>query len=205
METFIGQYGYLAVAALTFLEVVFPPIPSEVILPLAGFLALSTGMALPGVVVAATLGGLAGAYVLYGVGRIASRERLMRLFGTRPLRMMGFTSDDIAHVVDWFDRKGQITVLLCRCVPGVRSLISLPAGTARMGLVRFTLYTVAGSLVWNAVLCSLGAAAGTAWQQVSDQLAWVSDIVTYLLIAAFAAAAIWWIVRRALPVWREGR
>lgn len=204
MEAFISQFGYLAVAALIFLETVFPPIPSEVILPLAGFLTASTGMGLPGVVLAATAGALAGAFILYGVGRVLSRERLMRLFDTRPLRLLGFSSADVAKVVDWFARKGQITVLFCRCVPGIRSLISIPAGTARMALPRFALYTFVGSLAWNTLLCSLGAVAGGAWQQVSDQVAWVSDMVVYALAALLAVLVVWWIVRRAIPVWREG-
>lgn len=205
MEAFISQFGYLAVLALIFLEVVFPPIPSEVILPMAGFFAATGQMTLPGVVAAATAGGLAGAYVLYGVGRLLSRERLEAFFDTRPLRLLGFTSSDVRRVVGWFERRGQITVLVCRCVPGIRSLISIPAGTARMGLGRFTTYTVAGSLVWNALLCGLGAAAGTAWQQVSDQISWVSDLVVYGLAALLGALAAWWVVRRAVPVWRGER
>lgn len=205
MEMFISQFGYLAVAALVFLETVFPPIPSEVILPMAGFLTASTGMMLAGVVVAATAGALAGAYLLYGVGRALSQKRLMRLFETKPLRLLGFRGSDVERVIGWFDRRGQITVLLCRCVPGLRSLISIPAGTARMGLGRFTLYTVAGSTLWNLLLCGLGAAAGSAWQQVSDQVAWVSDLVVYGLAVVLALAALWWIIRRAIPVWRAGQ
>lgn len=205
MEAFINQFGYFAVAALVFLETVFPPIPSEVILPMAGFLTASTAMGLPGVVIAATAGALAGAYLLYGVGRVLSQERLTRFFETKPLRMLGFRGSDVERVIGWFDRRGQITVLLCRCVPGLRSLISLPAGTARMGLGRFTLYTVVGSALWNLLLCGLGAAAGSAWQQVSDQIAWVSDLVVYGLAVVFVLAALWWIVRRAIPVWRTGR
>lgn len=203
MEEFINQFGYVAVAALIFLESVFPPIPSEVILPLSGFLTASTSMSLPGVIAASTIGALAGAYVLYGLGRVLSRERLIAFFETRPLRLLGFTGDDVRRVVNWFERRGQITVLVCRCVPGLRSLISIPAGTAHMGLVRFTAFTVVGSLAWNTLLCSLGAAAGSAWQQTSDQIAWASDVVVYVLAGLLAAAAAWWLICRALPVWRE--
>lgn len=205
MEAFISQFGYIAVASLIFLETVFPPIPSEVILPLAGALTITSGMTLPGVVIAATLGALAGAFILYGVGRVLSRERLIRFFETRPLRLLGFRGADVERVVGWFERRGQVTVLICRCVPGIRSLISIPAGTARMGMVRFVVYTVVGSAAWNTLLCTLGAAAGSAWQRVSDQVSWVSDIVTYALAALVVAAVVWWVVRRALPVWREGR
>ena len=205
MEAFINQFGYLAVAALIFLETVFPPIPSEVVLPLSGFLTTTTMMTLPGVVVAATIGGLAGAYILYGVGHVLSRERLVGFFETRPMRMLGFKGQDVEKVVDWFDRRGQVTVLVCRCIPGVRSLISIPAGTARMGLAKFTLYTVVGSCAWNLVLCSLGAAAGSAWGQVSAGATQVSDVVTYVLVGICFVAAAWWIVRRAMPAWRQER
>lgn len=143
--------------------------------------------------------------MLYGVGCLLSQERLSRLFDTRPLRLLGFKGDDVRRVVSWFERHGQITVLICRCIPGIRSLISIPAGTARMGIARFTVYMLVGSAVWNTLLCSLGAAAGSAWQQVSDQVSWVSDIVTYALVAIIVAAAAWWIARRAVPAWREGR
>ena len=202
MEAFIDQFGYLAVASLIFLETVFPPIPSEVILPMAGFLTASTGMVLPGVIVAATGGALAGAFVFYGVGRALSRKRLMRLCETRPLHLLGFRASDVERVVGWFERRGQITVLVCRCIPGIRSLISIPAGTARMGLPRFAVYTLVGSAAWNTLLCGLGAAAGSAWQQVSDQVAWVSDLVTYGLAVVLIVAAIWWFFRRAVPAWR---
>lgn len=204
MEAFINQFGYAAVASLIFLETVFPPIPSEVILPLAGFLTASTGMTLPGVIIASTAGAFAGAFILYGIGHMLSRQLLVHFFETRPMRLLGFSGEDIERVVGWFERKGQITVLICRCIPGIRSLISIPAGTAGMKLGRFSVYTAVGSLLWNTLLCSLGAAAGSAWQGVSDQIAWVSDIVMYCLVGACVIAAAWWIAYRALPVWRSG-
>lgn len=200
---FISQFGYLAVAGLILFENVFPPIPSELILPLSGFFTTTTEMTLPGVMVAATTGSVLGAFILYGIGRLLSRERLTRFFETRPMRLLGFKSTDVASAIDWFDRKGQATVLICRCIPVVRSLISIPAGTAKMSLVRFTLYTFIGSAVWNTVLCSLGAAAGSAWATVSEQAEWVSDIVKYVIIALVAVVAVVWIVKRVIPAVRE--
>ena len=201
---FIGQYGYGAIAALILLENVFPPIPSEVILPMAGFLVLSSSMTLPGVIVAATLGSVAGAFVLYGIGRLLTRERLVAFFETRPLRLLGFEGSDVARAIGWFDRKGQPTVLICRCVPVIRSLISIPAGTARMGLPKFCLFTAVGSAVWNTVLCSLGFGAGNAWQQVSAQASWAIDAATYVVLAAAGVAVIWWFATRILPNLRDG-
>ena len=167
---FINQFGYFAVGALIFIENVFPPIPSEVILPLSGFFTTTTDMVLPLVIASATAGSVLGAFILYGIGYVLSRERLMRFFETRPMRLLGFKGDDIASAVDWFDRKGQFTVLICRCVPVVRSLISIPAGTARMNPVKFTLFTLVGSAVWNTILCSLGAAAGSPGTDQGDGL-----------------------------------
>lgn len=196
---FISQFGYLAVGALIFIENVFPPIPSEVILPLSGFFTTTTDMVLPLVIASATAGSVLGAFILYGIGWVLSRERLMRFFETRPMRLLGFKGSDISSAIDWFDRKGQFTVLICRCIPVVRSLISIPAGSARMNPVKFTLFTFVGSAVWNTVLCSLGAAAGSAWMQVSEQAEWVSDIVKYVIIALVAVAVVVWVVKRVIP------
>lgn len=204
-QAFIGQFGYLAVCALILLENVFPPIPSELILPLSGFFTTSTGLTLPGVIAAATAGSVLGAFVLYGIGRLLSRERLMGFFGTRPMRLLGFKPDDVASAIDWFDRKGQATVLICRCIPVVRSLISIPAGTAKMSPVRFTVYTLVGSLVWNTVLCSLGAAAGSAWETVTAQFEWISGVVKVAIVVLLVAVAAWWVVRRIIPAVRESR
>jgi membrane protein DedA with SNARE-associated domain len=202
---FIQQFGYLAVGALIFLENVFPPIPSEVILPLSGFFARSGAMALPLTILVATAGSLVGAYALYAVGTVLNRERLMRLLATKPARLLGFSSGDVDAAFGWFERRGPVTVLACRCVPVVRSLISIPAGMARMGLASFTLMTVLGSLVWNAVLCTLGFWAGGAWESVASGAASVINIVTYALVAVAAVVACVWFVRRVVPAIRGVR
>ena len=200
---FISQFGYLAVAALILLENVFPPIPSELILPLSGFLVTKTSMALPGVIVFATVGSVIGAFFLYGIGRILSQERLEGFFDTKPMRLLGFKSDDVSHAIGWFDRRGQKTVLICRCIPVVRSLISIPAGTAKMGIGRFTAYTAIGSLVWNAILCTLGFWAGGAWEQIAAQAEWVSSVVKVVIIVVAVAVVAWWIKFRILPARAE--
>lgn len=203
--SFISSFGYLAVFGLIFLENVFPPIPSELILPLSGFLVIQTSMELPLVIVAATVGSVTGAFVLYGVGRLLSQDRLESFFDTRPMRLLGFHSGDVSKAIGWFDRRGQITVLLCRCIPVVRSLISIPAGTAKMNLARFSLYTLIGSAVWNTVLCSLGYAAGGAWETVTAQVEGFSDIVKVVLIVVAVIVVAFWVVKRVLPAVREGR
>ncbi|HIR91721.1 MAG TPA: DedA family protein [Candidatus Limicola stercorigallinarum] len=201
----INQFGYFAVGALIFIENIFPPIPSELILPLSGFFTTTTDMALPLVIFSATVGSVTGAFILYGIGYVLNRERLMRFFNTRPMRLLGFKDTDISSAIDWFDRKGQASVLICRCIPVVRSLISIPAGVARMNIVKFSLFTLVGSAVWNTILCSLGAAAGSAWETVTAQAEWVSGVVKIVIIAIVAVVAIWWIVKRIIPnLKREG-
>lgn len=202
MEAFINQFGYLAVTALIFLECVFPPIPSEVVLPLAGFTTTISNLTLPGVIAAATVGSFGGACVFYAVGRFLSAERLTALFSKRFMRVLGFKPTDISRIVDWFNHKGQISVLICRCIPGIRSLISIPAGTAKMNLARFSVYTFIGSLTWNSLLCSLGALAGTAWTQVSDSAQSFSDTVVAVLLLICVAIVVWWIVKRMIPAIR---
>lgn len=150
-----------------------------------------SSMQVPLVILFATAGSLLGAYALYAVGRIISRERLMTFFGTKPLRLLGFKPEDVAKAVDWFTRKGSSTVFFCRFIPVVRSLISIPAGTARMSLVKFTLLTTAGSLIWNTVLILLGRAFGAAWEQVGAALDVYSNIAYVILGILLIAGAVW--------------
>ncbi|MGN0286676.1 MAG: DedA family protein [Atopobiaceae bacterium] len=199
MLSLISQFGYLALAALVFLENVFPPIPSEVILPAAGFLASMGTMSLPVAIVAATVGSLLGAYVLFGIGKVLSEERLTKLMSSKPMHMLGFEEGDVQSAIGWFRRHGVITVLACRCVPIVRSLISIPAGTSNMGILKFSVYTALGSLVWNTVLCSVGFFAGSAWEQASFDASNAIDVATLVVIAAALVVAAVWIFRRVIP------
>ncbi len=197
--SFISQFGYAAVGCLIFFENVFPPIPSELILPLAGFFSRTGDLCLPLAILAATIGSLTGAYVLYAIGTRLDEERLSRILSSRPARMFGFEETDVRAAFGWFETKGQKTVLICRCIPVVRSLISIPAGMSRMGLGRFSLMTFVGSLAWNTVLCGLGYWAGGAWQQAASGAASVIDIMSYAVIAVFGVAALVWFCRRILP------
>ena len=197
--TFVQQFGYLAVSALIFLENVFPPIPSELILPLAGFFARSGALRLPFAILAATAGSLAGAYVLYAIGTVLDEKRMERLLSSRLACLLGFEREDVHAAFGWFETKGAKTVLFCRCVPIVRSLISIPAGMAHMGILKFSAMTFAGSLIWNAILCTVGYLAGDAWQNAASGAASVIDHVTYIVLAAIAVAALAWFVKRVIP------
>ena len=140
----IGAFGGLAIWWLIFLENLFPPIPSEVILTFSGFLTVQSGLTLSTAAVAATIGSVTGALALYAVGHALGQQRLMRWLDGRAGRILRLSSADVEKAQRWFDRHGGGAVFFCRFVPLVRSLISIPAGIAHMPLLRFTLLTTIG-------------------------------------------------------------
>lgn len=162
----MNQYGYIGISLLIAIENIFPPIPSEVILTFGGFMTTYTALNVWGVIVAATIGSLIGAIVLYGVGSILSPQRLGSMLEGRIGQLLHFKSEDVYKACDWFNHKGKSTVLFCRCVPVLRSLISIPAGMSKMKLGYFFLMTAIGSLLWNIVLVFLGVTAGASWKVI---------------------------------------
>ncbi len=179
----IDQLGYLGVAFLVALENVFPPIPSEIVLPFAGFVASDGGATLVGMIIAATIGSLVGALVLYGFAAWIGPERLDR-FLLKYGKWFRLTSADVRKSEAWFDRHSNSAVLICRCIPLVRSLISIPAGFRRMPLGRFVLYTTLGSLVWNAALIGAGYGLRSQWDQVEPILKWAQYAVILVIVVA---------------------
>lgn len=182
--------GYPGIFAAMVAENVFPPIPSEVVLPLAGFEVDAGDLNFVLVVLAATLGSLAGALILYAIG----------LYGGRPLtlrwgKVLRVTAGDLDRAEQWFDRWGDWVVLVARVIPIARSLVSIPAGMMRMGLVRFIALTTAGSLVWNIVLVYAGKQLGANWEDVT---AAVERFGLPLRIAVVLGllAGVWWLWRR---------
>lgn len=194
----MNSFGYLGVGLLIFLENIFPPIPSEIILPFGGFMTTQSNLQVPLVVVAATVGSVAGALVLYAVGSILNEERLERWLNGRIGKILRFKPDDVHKARVWFLKKGSISVLLCRCVPIVRSLISIPAGMAKMKLPKFILFTTIGSAVWNTVLVSLGALMGESWDKIADYVGAYSHVVVWLIVLAVVVLLAVWLVRRHL-------
>ena len=185
----IQTMGAVGVAALVALENVFPPLPSEVVLPLAGFLAGQGKLSLAAVLVAATVGSVVGALVLYWAGAALGRERLRRIAERTPL----MDADDVDRAQAWFDRHGRTAVLAGRLVPGVRSLISIPAGVSRMPLLPFLAYTTLGSAAYNAVLVLLGHQLGSRWTSVEKY----SDPINYGVYALIALGILVAVLRRA--------
>ncbi|MGI6264167.1 MAG: DedA family protein [Acutalibacteraceae bacterium] len=182
----IGQYGWWAVGGLIFIENVFPPIPSEVILTFTGFMTVHSALSMPASIAAATAGSLTGAAVLYAVGGWMGADRLRRWLSGRAGRMLRIKPTDLDRAMAWMEKKGRSAVFFCRFVPMVRSLISLPAGMAGMKLPGFLILTGIGSAIWNGVLIGLGAAFGAAWETVSvylDTYGWVALAACALSIA----------------------
>ncbi len=189
----IEMFGYPGVALLIFMENVFPPIPSEAILPLAGFLAGQGRMWLPAVIIAATLGAVGGALVLYALGAWFGDHRI-RWLVVRYGRWLALTEADLDTANGWFDRHGGKAVLVCRLVPIVRSIISIPAGLRRMSLPLFILYTAIGSGLWNSVLVVAGWWLGENWEQVGGYV----DYLEYPVIIIGVAVVALYIWKRVL-------
>lgn len=184
----MSEFGYLSIFLLVALENVFPPIPSEIILTFGGFLTRSTDMTVVGVILFSTLGSIAGAVILYGIGRLISVDRLERLVDKYG-KVLRVKASDLERAQAFFLRYGNKAVFLCRMVPLVRSLISIPAGMSKMKFGYFLLFTSAGTLIWNMVLVIAGALVGDQWESILTFMDYYSHIV-YLVIGILAAAAL---------------
>ena len=172
---FMEQYGYLGVFLMIALENVFPPIPSEIILPFGGFMTTYTSMTVPGVVIASTAGSVVGAVILYGIGLLLDVERLEKIID-RFGHILRITKEDVHKADAWFDKYGIWTVLFCRMVPLIRSLISIPAGMSNMKFWLFIAFTTVGTLIWNIILVSVGAALGDNWDRITEFMDVYSNI-----------------------------
>lgn len=182
----MGEYGNLAVFLLILVENLFPPIPSEVILTFGGVMTVCTDMTPVGVILFSTAGSLAGAVILYSVGRFLPDEVFRKLLCGRIGHLLHFRPEDVDLAKGWFRDRGRSAVFLCRLIPIVRSLISIPAGIARMPFVPFLVFTAAGSFLWNTVLVYAGRIAGDSWEKVSAAFGVYSDL--FLMIAGICIA-----------------
>lgn len=177
----IEKFGYLGIVILIFVENIFPPIPSEVILTFGGFLTTCTGITVLGTTFFSTIGSVLGAIILYGIGRLLSPERLDKIIDGKIGKRLHLKKDDIENARESFLKKGNNAVFFCRFVPIVRSLISIPAGMSGMNYIQFLVLTTLGSFAWNLVLISLGAFAGKSWESAVKYLAGYSDVVRIAL------------------------
>ncbi len=204
VQDVINQFGYFGVALLVVIENVFPPIPSEIVLPFAGFVAqqgastvnaaadaAQSDTTVVGMMIAATVGSVVGALILYFVSAAIGPERL-RAFVERFGKWFGVKSTDLVRAEAWFDRRSTAAVLVGRCVPLIRSIVSIPAGFRRMKLTSFVVLTAIGSAVWNIALIGAGAVLGDQWERVGEYV----GIFQWLVIGAILVLLVRFVVSR---------
>ena len=177
----ISTLGYLGLALLLVAENLFPPIPSEVVLPLAGFVVGRGDLGFLQTLLASTTGSVVGALILYALGRYGGRGLVLR-YGS----WLRVSATELERAEGWFRRYGGWVVLGARVVPFARSIVSIPAGTMQMPLIRFTVLTALGSGVWNVLLIGAGVSLGANWTRISGWIGSYSDVVLILLAGAAA-------------------
>lgn len=194
ITSIMSDYGYLGIFLLIMLENVFPPIPSEVILTVGGFMTTTTDMTILGVILASTAGSVSGALILYGIGLLLDVERLEKIV-EKYGHILRVKKADIHRADAWFDRYGIWTIFFGRLIPLVRSLISIPAGMANTKFWLFLTFTTLGTLLWNTVLVFVGEAVGENRDEIMAQLDVYSNVV-YALIVLGGLAAVWYYVKK---------
>lgn len=181
----IEQFGYLGVFFLILIENVFPPIPSEVILLFSGFFSTYTNLSVFYMILASTIGSLFGAIILYYIGKIFNKNRLKKIVRSKIGKILFLKEKDIDKADEWFDNKGDKCVFFCRFVPIVRSLISVPAGMSEMPMLKFIVYTICGSMIWNTVLICAGYKLGDNWKYFLSILDKYKLLVIIIFIIVF--------------------
>lgn len=189
--SFMDQFGYLGIMLLVALENVFPPIPSEVILAFGGFMTTYTSLHVVGVIISATIGSVVGAIILYFIGKLLNKERLISIVSGKVGKILRLKPKDIEKADKWFDERGNVAVFFCRFVPIVRSLISIPAGMSDMPIRSFLLFTTIGTLIWNTVLVILGSKMGENWAKIVDFISEYASITLIVLVIGFIAFVAW--------------
>jgi membrane protein DedA with SNARE-associated domain len=189
--TFIERTGYAGIALLMFLENLFPPIPSEIIMPFAGMAVARGDLAAVPTVLAGTAGAIAGAAIWYAVGRRVGSERAEAWVG-RHGRWLTFSPEQMERAESWFRRHGPIAVFAGRLIPALRSVISMPAGLSRMTLPRFLFWTSLGCAVWTACLTAAGVFLGHHYEAVERYVDWVAN----LIVGGALVAYVWRLVKR---------
>jgi membrane protein DedA with SNARE-associated domain len=186
VENIIGTMGYPGLYMVMFLENVFPPIPSEVVLPLAGSLTLTGKFSIPVITIVGMLGSLTGAFLFYGLGKWLGESRvrqIMEKYGKYAL----LSTDDLDKSLEWFDKYDDWVIFFSRMVPIVRSLISIPAGIASMNFAKFSLYTILGTALWSFVLSFGGRLLGEQWPLIADFINTYQNVVLVLVVISVVA------------------
>lgn len=190
----IEKFGYFGIAFMIFIENVFPPIPSEVVLLFGGFFAVKTNLVIWLVVFAATAGAILGAVLLYGIGLYLDVEQIEK-WTKRYGKWIRLDIKDVHKADAWFDKYGGWMVFFGRLMPVVRSLISLPAGMSNMPFLKFLLLSTAGTVIWNSVLIYIGIRVGENWESILGYL----DVYSYVIYALLALCVVGYLI------WRKRR
>ncbi len=194
ITSIIGKGSYIGVFFLMLLENIFPPIPSELIMPLAGYVATVEEISFWGVIAAGTLGSLIGQAALYYLGRAVGEKRIKKWVDDHGY-WVATSSEELDLAQTWFEKHGRSAVFLGRLVPGVRSLISVPAGLTKMPVLQFLLYTLAGTFMWTAALTFLGRILGQNYHKVEQFL----NPISYLIVGGILV----WYLRRVYQGYRR--
>lgn len=173
----INKCGYLGIVFLITVENIFPPIPSEVILTFGGFATTITDITVIGAIIASTIGSVLGAILLYWVGMFLNEEKIYSFTEGKCGRILGLKKTNINKAFRWFDSRGKYAVFFGRFIPIIRSLVSIPAGMAKMSMLPFLALTTVGSLIWNTALILLGRLAGESWGKVAGCIDGYSNII----------------------------
>lgn len=178
----MSKYGYIGVFFLILVENIFPPIPSEIILLVAGFMTNSSRLSVPLLILTSSFSSLFGGFLLYYLGRMLNKERIEKIVKSKIGKMLHLKINDINKSINWFNKRGSISVFFGRCIPIIRSLISIPAGISKMNITTFTIYTFCGSLIWNTILISLGKIFQSNWIVITKYLKIYKEYVIIILI-----------------------
>jgi membrane protein DedA with SNARE-associated domain len=195
VENVISSMGYLGLYFVMFLENVFPPIPSEVVLPLAGSLTLEGRFSILWITVIGMLGSLTGAFLFYGIGKWLGEDRVRTLIAKYGKYAL-LSTNDLDRSLEWFDKYDDWVIFFSRMVPIVRSLISIPAGIASMDLTKFSFFTILGTALWSFVLALGGRLLGEQWPLIAEFINTYQNIVLVVAVAAVAFFIISRIVKR---------
>jgi len=186
IQSIIESIGYAGIAFLTFIENVFPPIPSEVIIPFAGYITTKDSLTIVGVIISGTIGSVLGALPLYYLGYFIEEEQLKKLADDYGKWFM-ISRKDIDRAASWFERRGALAIFICRLIPGLRSLISIPAGIKNMSMAPFLLLTTLGTAIWTALLTWAGVLLGNSYSDIQTYL----DPISYVV---FGGMLIWYLI-----------
>ena len=181
----VNNYGYIGICLIIFLENIFPIIPGVLIILLGGYLSAITNISLIWVIISSVIGSMLGAILLYYLGKVLNKEKLKKIFKNKYLKFLRIKSNDIDKADNWFDSKGNLSVLYGRFIPVIRSVVSIPAGMSEMSFIKFFVYTFFGSLFCNGTLAIIGYYARDKKDYIITLISKISYILIIIIVVIF--------------------